>query len=267
MNAMTHDEKIFTRVESDYKYVESLGHKVLGVFLQGSQNYKLDYDGSDIDTKAILIPSLKDILLNRKPISTTLILPTNEHIDIKDIRLYIDCFKKQNINFLEILFTPYRIINKEYIELFAPMIENNEKIAHYNSYKAIMSMLGCMEEKYARMTHMCPTKKEKIETYGYDNKELHHLLRIKEFLQRYINGISYEKCLISNVPQWLIEVKTKYLYTLKEAELIADENVRVAKEMVKNYMSLNEPFVDKEVEEILDNVMYDILKYSLKSEL
>lgn len=27
------------RIESDYEYVESLGYRVLGVFLQGSQNY------------------------------------------------------------------------------------------------------------------------------------------------------------------------------------------------------------------------------------
>lgn len=29
----------------------------VGLFLQGSQNYNLDYEGSDIDTKAIMLPS------------------------------------------------------------------------------------------------------------------------------------------------------------------------------------------------------------------
>ncbi len=82
------------RIESDYKYVESLGYKVLGVFLQGSQNYGLAYEGSDIDTKCIVLPSFEDFCLNKKPTSTTLILPSNEHIDLKDIRLMFDCFKK-----------------------------------------------------------------------------------------------------------------------------------------------------------------------------
>lgn len=95
------DTIIFNRLKSDFDYVTSLGYKVLGVFLQGSQNYHLDYEGSDIDTKAIVIPSFEDFVLNRKPASTTLILPSNEHIDVKDLRLMNECFRKQNINLLK----------------------------------------------------------------------------------------------------------------------------------------------------------------------
>lgn len=86
----------------------------VGLFLQGSQNYNLDYEGSDIDTKAIMLPSFSDFVLNAKPLSTTHIMENNEHVDFKDIRLMFDCIKKQNVNFVEILFTPYSIINPEY---------------------------------------------------------------------------------------------------------------------------------------------------------
>lgn len=55
---------INTRLLEDFNYVTSLGYNVLGVFLQGSQNYQLDYPGSDIDTKAIIIPSFIDFVLN-----------------------------------------------------------------------------------------------------------------------------------------------------------------------------------------------------------
>lgn len=78
----------------------------VGLFLQGSQNYNLDYEGSDIDTKAIMLPSFSDFVLNAKPLSTTHIMENNEHVDFKDIRLMFDCIKKQNVNFVEILFTP-----------------------------------------------------------------------------------------------------------------------------------------------------------------
>lgn len=37
--------------------------KILGIFIQGSQNYGLDYSGSDIDTKCIVLPTLEDICL------------------------------------------------------------------------------------------------------------------------------------------------------------------------------------------------------------
>lgn len=85
---------------------------------QGSQNYNLDYEGSDIDTKAIMLPSFSDFVLNAKPLSTTHIMENNEHVDFKDIRLMFDCIKKQNVNFVEILFTPYSIINPEYADPF-----------------------------------------------------------------------------------------------------------------------------------------------------
>ena len=75
----------------------------VGLFLQGSQNYNLDYEGSDIDTKAIMLPSFSDFVLNAKPLSTTHIMENNEHVDFKDIRLMFDCIKKQNVNFVEIL--------------------------------------------------------------------------------------------------------------------------------------------------------------------
>ena len=67
---------------------------IVGIFLQGSQNYDLDYEGSDIDTKLIVCPTFKEIAFNKKPISTTHVMENNEHIDFKDIRLYINEFRK-----------------------------------------------------------------------------------------------------------------------------------------------------------------------------
>lgn len=76
---------------------ERFGDNWVGLFLQGSQNYGLDYEGSDIDTKAIVLPTFSDFVLNAKPVSTTHIMENNEHVDFKDIRLMFDCIKKQNI--------------------------------------------------------------------------------------------------------------------------------------------------------------------------
>ena len=91
--------------------------RIVGVFCQGSQNYGLDFEGSDIDTKCIITPTFEEIAMNKKPVSTTHVLDNNEHLDAKDIRLYIQTFKKQNLNFLEILFTPYKIILMNGIDL------------------------------------------------------------------------------------------------------------------------------------------------------
>jgi predicted nucleotidyltransferase len=261
------DNKIFNRLKSDFDYVESLGYKVLGIFLQGSQNYNLDYDGSDIDTKAIVIPSFKDFVLNKKPASTTLILPSNEHIDVKDIRLMHECFRKQNINFIEILFTKYKYLNLEYANLYKPMFDNNEKIAHYNNYAAINCIAGMVYEKHKAMEHPYPTLIEKIEKYGYDSKQLHHILRCEEFLKRYINGVPYAECLIPTKPQHLIDIKASYIYTLEEAREIANNCEFIVKDVKQKYMDSHQVIIDDKVDEIMNNVLFDVLKCSFKEEI
>ena len=261
------DVRIQNRLVEDFNYVTSLGHNALGVFLQGSQNYNLSYAGSDIDTKAILIPSFEDFGLNRKPVSTTLVKEDNSHIDLKDIRLMHECFRKQNINFIEILFTKYKYLNPEYVELYQPMFDNNERIAHYNNYAAVNCIAGMVYEKHKAMEHPYPTLKDKIEKYGYDNKQLHHILRCEEFLKRYINGVPYAECLIPTRPQALIDIKASYIYSLEEAREIADNCEFIVKDVKQKYMDTHEVVIDREVDTIMNNVLIDVLKYAFKKEI
>ena len=93
--------------------------------LQGSQNYGMADENSDIDSKILLIPSLNDLVLNKAAISHTLEMPDNqEHIDCKDVRDYFKIFRKSNINFVEILFTDYWIVNHKYYDLWAELRMN-----------------------------------------------------------------------------------------------------------------------------------------------
>ena len=159
---------IMKRVQDHYN--EALQYfpeeQIVGVFLQGSQNYGLDYEGSDVDTKLIIVPKFADICLNRKPISTTHVRENNEHTDWKDIRLYMETFRKQNLNFLEILFTPYYIINPMYRDEWMRLVEHREEIARMNPFRAVKSMKGIAHEKYAAMEKPYPSKLEIIEKYG-----------------------------------------------------------------------------------------------------
>lgn len=264
---MEQDKVIRERLKSDFDYVTSLGYNVLGVFLQGSQNYSLSYSGSDIDTKAILIPSFEDFVLNRKPVSTTLILPSNEHIDIKDIRLMHNCFYKQNINFIEILFTRYRYINPEYAAIYQPMFDNAERIAHYNNYAAVNCIAGMVFEKRKALCHPYEGLRAKIEKYGYDNKQLHHIVRCEEFLRRYISGVPYAECLIPTDTRHLINIKASYIYSLEEAVEMADKLEAATKATKQEYMDSHDVVIDREVEAIMNNVLLDVLKHAFKKEI
>lgn len=261
------ENAINTRLQDDFSYVTSLGYNVLGVFLQGSQNYQLDYEDSDIDTKAILIPSFIDFVLNRKPESTTLIREDNSHIDIKDIRLMHECFRKQNINFIEILFTKHKYLNSEYAALYQPMFDNNERIAHYNNYAAVNCIAGMVYEKHKALEHPYPTLIEKIEKYGYDNKQLHHILRCEEFLKRYIAGVPYAECLIPTKPQDLIDVKASYIYSLEQAREIANNCELIVKDVKQKYMDTHPVVIDREVDLVMNNVLINVLKHAFKKEI
>ena len=175
------EKKIYERLKHDYDYVRKQGYDVFGVFLQGSQNYELDYEGSDIDTKCIILPSVEDVILNKQAVSKTLILEDNSHIDLKDIRLMWNCFKKQNINYLEILFTDFAYVPHEYYHFWLDMIRLNEDIAHIDNYSAVNCIVGMILEKNAALCHPYPSLKDKIEKHGYDNKQLHHIIRCREF--------------------------------------------------------------------------------------
>jgi predicted nucleotidyltransferase len=264
------ESKIFNRLKSDFELLTNQGYGVVGVFLQGSQNYNLDYEGSDIDTKAILLPSFEDFLLNKKLISTTLELPpSNEHLDIKDIRLMFDNFKKQNINFIEILFTKYNHINPKYAELFQPMFDIKERIARYDQYKTLNAIAGMSMEKFKAMEHPYPTLVDKIKKFGFDGKQVSHIERLNDFIIKYVQGKPYSECLIVDEEkiQHLIDVKTNSTYTLEEARCVAKSYCDLNYEISKKWQSENEKIIDAEVDEIMTKVLIDIFRLRFSSEL
>ena len=219
---------------------------IVGIFLQGSQNYGLETPHSDVDTKLVVTPTFRQIAFNKQPVSSTHVRANDEHIDFKDLRLYIDTFRKQNINFVEILFTQYFILNHTYTDEFMRLINAREDIAHYNPYRAIKAMKGMALEKHHALEHRYPAKDGVIERYGYDGKQLSHLIRILDFMTRYINGDSYASCLQANDKEYLIALKEQGYYTLEKA---------------------SPDSFDEKTEKLLQDVQYNIMEISVRKEL
>lgn len=265
---MLKKEKILKSVQEHYGEFkrEYPNIEEVGLFLQGSQNYELDYEGSDIDTKMIVLPSFEDIININNPISNTHIRVNEEHIDVKDIRVILETIKKQNINFVEILFTKYKILNPKYEKDMMQLINHREQIARYDIYGALNCMVGMSMQKYKAMEHPYPTILHKIEKYGYDPKQLHHIIRMREFIQRYIQGEKYEDCLISKQKDYLIEVK-KGLHSLEEAREIAERMVTEAREIKDAYMSKYDNKISTEVQELMLEVKMSMLRQYFKEQL
>ena len=262
------DEWIMARLQEHYDEALTLfpEDRIVGIFLQGSQNYGLDIEGSDIDTKLIVVPTWDDICFNRKPVSTTHIRANEEHIDLKDIRLYIQTFRKQNLNFVEILFTPYKILNPRYDKHWNRLVANREAIAHYNPAGAIKTMKGIAMEKFHAMEHRYPSKIDIIDKYGYDCKQLHHLLRVEEFMARYTAGERYEDCMAPKGCDYLKSVKQN-LYNLEEARVHAVAARANIEWMYDKFMEDHEMKADAVIDAILDSVQCDIMENAIYREL
>ncbi len=267
---MTREEKIMSRLREHYE--EALEYfdesRIVGIFLQGSQNYGLDYEGSDIDTKLIVLPSFEDIAFNKKPVSTTHVRANEEHIDFKDLRLYMQTFRKQNLNFLEILFTEFKILNPQYEKMWNVLVENRERIARYNEFQAIKSMKGIALEKYHAMKHPYPSKMAIIEAHGYDGKQVHHLIRVEDYIERYIAGESYESCLRPTPAKvaHMMEYKRQEI-PLEIAQVEADAAIAHVTEIADVFAATVENKGDPEVDKILDGVQRDMMKLAVAIEL
>lgn len=266
-----HNALVMKRVRDHYE--EALQYfpeyQIVGCFLQGSQNYGLDYEGSDVDTKLIIVPKFADICLNRKPISTTHVRENNEHTDWKDIRLYMETFRKQNLNFLEILFTPYYIINPMYRDEWMRLVEHREEIARMNPFRAVKSMKGIAHEKYAAMEKPYPSKLEIIEKYGYDGKQNSHLERVDDYLERYIAGESYEDCLRptpARVPH-IMDYKMLDVIPLEVAREEAKVTLAHVDKMADDFCARTPEVEDESMRQLLESVSYGIMETAVKYEL
>ena len=173
---------IFKTISNYKKVLEDKGYNVIYVGLYGSQNYNVDDELSDIDVKAIILPSLHDIIF-RKVTSKT-IECENGSIDVKDLITFYDVIKKGNFSYIECIDTDYSIGDKYIKELFKQFRPN------------LKSILGAMHEKRKALTHEYPSKKEEFKKWGFDPKQYHHIIRLNTLLEYNVinnTNVSYLK--------------------------------------------------------------------------
>lgn len=190
--------RLHIHVKEVWKYYDP--DQVLGIFLYGSQNYNSHTKISDIDSKCILVPTVKELCLS-KPVSRELQLPNGEHCEVKDIREMAKMFKKQNINFLEILYTDYFIINPKYVDVWDTFLDIRDDIVRMNIRATIQSITG----QIYNTLHQDPE----------NGKKISNALRFTHFLRKFLVGEDYKACI--DIETYEPEVQ-KLIMDLKVAE-------------------------------------------------
>ncbi len=266
-----YDEYINNKVKKHYDYLISLGLNVIGVFAQGSMNYGLFIDEeeykSDVDTKAIVLPTLDDLISGSKMKSTKYDLD-GEQIDVKDIRVMVDMWKKSNPAYLEILFTKYKVINPLYEEFVNDIIKMGDDIVKMNFPQLAKCMSGMSKEKVIAMEHPYPSQLKDLEKFGYCPKQIHHIIRLNQLIKDvYQNNISFGDALLLNrLPEfssYLINVKKGKL-SLEQARLLAkekdEETKKIKDEILETYNSFE---FQSETYHKLKNIINSLVKYNI----
>ena len=206
-----------------------------------------------------------DFINGTQPVSTTVILPNNEHCDIKDIRVMFKTFEKQNINFLEILFTEFFVFNPKYKDLVGYMFAMADEVASINWNQALNCIAGMSKEKLNAMEHPYPTIIDKIEKYGYDPKQLHHIIRMNDFIKKFVSGEPYRNCLIPDDIEYLKKIKTTPM-PLEEARKLAvdvdNETYEIKQKHLKQDNVIREDVIEK-----LRELSCDFIKQYLREQL
>ena len=255
------------------RILEDNGLTIVGIFLYGSQNYNLDYEDSDIDLKAIVIPSINDIVFNNKPISTTIDIPDGL-CDIKDIRLMVQSWRKQNVNFMELLFTEYSYVNPLFYEFFRPLLAARETIVRYNEKRAVDCLRGFVYEKYYRLFKDTPSQHDEVIKYGYAAKQLVHMERLASLLEHYMKREPYMECLMVSPEErqkW-IDLKTYSPNPLSvdEVKERSQKVIEIVEDNILNaekYYGFTPSPQNEEVDKILNTFIEKCLKFSFKKEL
>lgn len=239
-----------------YDTLETCGYKVYGVFLYGSQNYETATRGSDEDCKAVVIPDFMS-LVSGKRVKMTLHLKKGE-CDVKDIRDYRDCLKKQSMNYVETLFTKYFLLNPEFAGYHADILGMAEKIARMDEKKAVDGLLGTLFQVEKKLTKDTESTHDDIEKYGYHLKSLANIKRLSEAVKKYVNNAPYRNVLKRpSAKPYRKEPVSNYEELAREWE----------HEAIGWYESFKPRPKDVETETKLDNIVTSILWTTLYREL
>lgn len=214
------EKTIFDNLYRVADYVTQQGLYPVFVSLHGSQNYGVDvymdeYQ-SDFDFKCVVLPRLWELVEDSKPMSTVVDFEGG-HVDIKDIRVFMDTILKMNPSYLETLCTPFSITLHQEGRWIDAMKQHIPSLLAERGMLFTKACYGMFLEKKKAMCHPYPTLIHKIEKWGYDGKQVHHMYRLLLMLK------SFEKTgkMILHPPeeeiQFLIDLKLNR-YSLEEAQ-------------------------------------------------
>ena len=191
--------------------------------LQGSQNYNLDDELSDVDTVSLMIPSFDQLVLDINVAKRTSSIHSSDGIaTIKDFRAVFHTFINGAMNVYQILYTPYVSVNEKYRKHFDYLRSMADDITLNNQRNIIYSTLGVIRSNLASITRVG----ERILSLDELGKRFAMSFYYREFIERFMDGESFGSAMVTQNANYLKRLKRwkvdSLLYSIDDMEKWAD---------------------------------------------
>lgn len=247
------------------------------IAVNGSYNYDMDTEHSDIDSKLLVIPSLEQLVSGKRINELYCMKDNGEHVEVKDIRNYFDVMLKQNVNFVETLYAQVWIINPKYMDLFSVLFNMRDVISNCNPKATVNCIQGMARQRRIQMLRDSPVRHDSIVRHGYDIKSFYHLVRMCVFGIRYMRGVDYQECLLNTqipgLKNYILAAKNpEENYSLRQIEEVADFYLHELDRNIQSYLEDLRPFEEDyarlaaDVRDILDMLAFKIIKRAISKE-
>lgn len=262
------DAAIRSRLTDHFKETVESNSNIHDWFIiatNGSLNYDLATVNSDLDSKLLTIPSLHQLIWGNDINYLHVMSDNEEHVEVKDIRIYFRTMMKQNINFVETLYAKVVLVNPKYKDLWDTLVDMRDLISFADPIASVNCMMGMARQKRKDMVTSTPGRAASIYKFGYDTKSLHHLIRLCVFAMRFIAGEDYETCLKNpdrkDIRDFLLELKRgEGALNRPRAEIMADKWIDATSSIVDNFISKVKPLPFHEYRDMIQDIMNDIVE-------
>ena len=167
--------------------------EIIYLGLYGSQNYRMDTVDSNVDIECFVFPTKDDIILG-KPFYSICIKTTFGTCHVKDIRAAFNELRKSSPNILEVLATPYALVNKEYFYSMKNIC------CHYINYFADLNI-------YRLMRGLEGLYRKYQKDMATSNKAFANCIRIFNMMTGVLVGDSYTSSLVPHNYRALHDLK------------------------------------------------------------
>lgn len=219
------------------EYAESQGLIVYAIGLKGSQNYNLSDEESDIDANLVFIPTLQQIRTGEKFKFTF----TEGEVTCHNIYAFAEIVAKGNPQWIEVCHSEWHIGS---FDLFK----------HYNLNPSALK--GMFMEKVHAFSKLYPSRAKYVEEFGYDPKQLHHLIRLYDVLHKRVNVYKYtdaEKEVMMDIKRGRVPATVEEAQTIRDSFTTALNIIYEDRKLLYTPQSINY--------ELLDSIVMGYLTY------